>query len=280
MEFVKQWPGVWTDGENAGQRVLAIAYRASNLYAVADDDASQYSFGPPSAFRLEDHRDGDALLRDLLPFPKTADFWYGCVREALLAAHWQATSGMWLGTANFSQGLYYVDNQQGETAIIAVSADSCHGVMHSGDPFREYDLPSHLAQVPDAFRPKLTELAEVFDHHFNQYCRPTGIFWAEGDRLAGTEDFPVLYAYGFETMQHEILPDDRWLETVVEEEADADAAHAMIEVAHQYVDASAAVVPSAEQVALIFPADAPGRAEAIAGVSDADTFIEIIKVVT
>lgn len=276
MELVEHWPGVWERGENAGRRGTAIAFRASNLCTQANSDPSEVLFGPPSEFRLDDGRSGDALLANLMPFPRVDDFRYGCVREAILAAHWQATSGMWLGNANFSQGLYCVDNQEGETGLVAMTEDTCHGVLHSGDPFREYDLQSHLARVPDAVRPQLQELAEELERQWNGYCSPTCIFWAEGDRLAGTEEFPVLYAYGFETLQHEILDDDRWLETVVEEEVDADAARAIIQVARRYVEAGTAVIPTPDELALIFPPDAPGRADGIQGISD-EEYIAIIE---
>lgn len=235
-----------------------------DLYGTLSDCADR-SLARAKEFRL------------VMPFPRVDDFRYGCVREAILAAHSHAVLGSWCGNANYSQGLYYVDNLCGETGIVAVSEDTCHGVLHGGDPFREYDLQSHLARVPEAVQPKLQELAEELDRHWHGYCAPTAMFWAEGDRLTGTEEFPVLYAYGFETLQHEILDDDRWLETVVEEEIDAEAARAIIQVARRYVDTGTTVVPAADELAAIFPPHAPARAEGIEGISDADQYIAIIK---
>jgi len=257
----------WGEGPNAQIK----GYRAGNLLG------SNGSFATPDAVTLEDGRDGHAWLREVLPFPGREAFRYGCVRSALCAAWQESATGGWCGTVNFSKGQLYVDNQMGETGLVILGPERSCGAFASGDPYRPYDAKAAMETAPSWARPHLEALTAELATHYQ--TTPTAIFWTEGDRIAGAEPFHVLYAYGFEMIGETLLDDAAWRAFVEDEfggELSPTAAGDIIDIARSFVRTGEPVRPPDEVMQRLFPPEAPGREEALRGLTDAEKFIAML----
>lgn len=109
--------------------------------------------------------------------------------------------------------------------------------------------------------------------------KPTAVFWTDGDRIAGAEPFHQLYAYGFEMIGETLLDDVAW-RAFVEDEFEDDLAPTTVEdiidIARSFVQTGKPVRPADEVMQRLFPPDAPGRENALRGLTDAEKYIAIL----
>jgi hypothetical protein len=243
---------------------------------MTTNDNHECGWGEPGDFMAENGMSGEAVLDKLLPFPSVGTFFYGAIREALAASHFYSVSGGWYGNLSFCGDHCYVDNQQGEYAIVQFQENDCHGVLSSGDPWRKYDTNVGLASAPR----RAKEALELLVAELNRWCStsPTGLFWSDEGQLAGPEPFRVLYRFGFETMGSLLLTDKEWMPQFIEGcESRLETAEAIISVARAYYATRRAVVVEPEALELIFPEDSPARKGALATVSSAESAMFIVR---
>jgi hypothetical protein len=256
----QQKRGKWIRGSNQGVRGWIVAYRAAHL--MTTNENQETGWGEPADFITEDGKSGEATLDELLPLPSVASLFYGAIRGALASSHFYSVSGGWYGDFQFCGGDLYVDNQQGEYAIVQFREEECLGVLSSGDPWREYDSERSIASAPQMLRNPL----EVLVAELKRWCStsPTGLFWGQEGQVAGPEPFRVLYAFGFETMGTLLLADKEWVPTFANAyDSESGIAEAIISVARQYCSSRRAVAVEPEILNLIFPNGSPAREDAL-----------------
>jgi hypothetical protein len=252
--------GKWTAGSNQGLCGWVVAYRAGNL--MTTNENQECAWGEPGDFITEDGKSGEAILDELLPFPSVAPFFYGAVRGALAAAHFYSVSGGWYGDFSFSGGDLYVDNQQGEYAIVQFREAECLGVLSSGDPCRAYDAQGGIASAPLPLKNSL-ELLVVELGRWSS-TSPTGLFWSHEGQLDGPEPFRILYKFGFQTMATLLLADKEWIPSFVDGYgSESGIAEAIISVARRYCSYRRAVAVEPEVLEVIFPEGSPARENAL-----------------
>ena len=217
---------------------------------------------PPHDFGTNDGRNGDAILDELLPFPTVECLFYGAIRQAIADAHFYAVTGGWYGDLIFWGDFCYVDNQQGEYAVIQFCENGCLGVVSSGDPWREYDSNAGLAIAPLLVRSPIKQIiAEL-----KRWCSasPTGLFWSNKGQLEGPEPFRVLYKYGLETMENLRLSNEEWIPRFIEGfQSKSQIAEAIVSVATRYCSSDRPVEMAPEHLAVIFPNASPARDKAM-----------------
>jgi hypothetical protein len=259
--------GKWSAGSNQGVCGWVVAYRAGHL--MTTNENQECAWGEPGDFIAEDGKSGEAILDELLPYPRVASFFYGAVRGALAASHFYSVSGGWYGDFSFCGGDLHVDNQQGEYAIVQFRDHECLGVLSSGDPWRAYDIQGGIASAPLPLRYPL----ELLVAELERWCstQPTGLFWSHEGQLEGPEPFRVLYRFGFETMGTLLLSDKQWIPSFVDAcQTELGIAEAIISVARRYCSDRCAVAVEPEVLDLIFPEGSPAREDALETVTSSD----------
>ncbi len=255
--------GVWQRGESKGQRARLDAYRAGNL--LTEDDRAQFGSGAPEDFLLESGQTAAQFLETQLSYPKVKALHYGAIREALASAHIEAVYGQWFGLLNFSGGLCYVDNQEGDSAMLRLGEDNCLGVVRCKAPSRVYDVQRSVSKVPEHLRDQLLELARQHESHYQVPL--TGLFWSEGDVLNSLESLYSLYPYGFELLEPLLLADACWSNLRIEDsEVAPNAAELICELAARILKQGNPVNITDSELGTLFPRGSKARKSAMKAV--------------
>lgn len=255
--------GVWQRGESKGQRARLDAYRAGSL--LTEDDRAQFGSGAPEDFLLESGQTAAQFLKTQLSYPKIKALHYGAIREALVSAHIEAVYGQWFGLLNFSGGLCYVDNQEGDSAMLRFGEHDCLGIVQCKAPSRAYDLQRSVSKAPEHLRDELLELARQHESHYQVPL--TGLFWSEGDVLSSSESLYALYPYGFEMLEPLLLADAPWSDQRIEDsEADPKATDLICGLAARYLEDKEPIEIDKLELAQLFPPKSKARKSAMEAV--------------
>jgi len=198
-------------------------------------------------------------------YPPVHALLYGAVRASIGAAVWLGRDGTWGGNSNWDgDGDYLVNNHEGEYAMIRFLDDrTCVGALHSGDPYREYDVAESLEDTPSVLLPALRAIVES---PFLSKPTPliTALFWSESGRVVSNEPWETFYRFGANAIWNELTPDDLWL-TEGAELFDFSRQTALViqGIARRRVQSAKPIALTPDEVSELFTIDSPKKDEGL-----------------